>query len=94
MSLGVILGFIQLLALLSGIFIGFPIAFTLIVLTVIFGFLGLGDMAFNIMVFQAWGVMGTETLAAVPLFIFMGYMLEQAGIMERLFRGWCQRKLR
>jgi TRAP-type mannitol/chloroaromatic compound transport system permease large subunit len=41
--------------LLSGIFIGFPIAFTLIVLTVIFGFLGLGDMAFNIMVFQAWG---------------------------------------
>ena len=88
MSIGVILGFVQLLALLSGIFLGFPIAFTLIVLTVIFGFLGLGDMAFNIMVFQAWGVMGTETLAAVPLFIFMGYMLEQAGIMERLFRGF------
>lgn len=88
MSLGVTLGFIQLFALLTGIFLGFPIAFTLIVLTVIFGFIGLGERAFDIMVFQAWGVMGTETLAAVPLFIFMGYMLEQAGIMERLFRGF------
>ncbi len=88
MSLGVVLGFVQLLALLTGIFLGFPIAFTLIVLTVVFGFIGLGEQAFNIMVFQAWGVMGTETLAAVPLFIFMGYMLEQAGIMERLFRGF------
>ncbi|MCR8547391.1 TRAP transporter large permease subunit [Salipiger sp. P9] len=88
MSFGVILGFAQLLALLTGIFAGFPIAFTLIVLTVVFGFVGLGERAFDIMVYQAWGVMGTETLAAVPLFIFMGYMLEQAGIMERLFRGF------
>ncbi|MBE3637799.1 TRAP transporter large permease [Mangrovicoccus algicola] len=88
MSFGVILGFAQLAALLAGIFAGFPIAFTLIVLTVFFGYLGLGGRAFDLMVYQSWGVMGTETLAAVPLFVFMGYILEQAGIMERLFKGF------
>ncbi|MFP4125602.1 MAG: TRAP transporter large permease subunit [Alphaproteobacteria bacterium] len=88
MSFDVVLGFILLAGLLIGIFAGFPIAFTLIALTVVFGYLGLGERVFDIMVFQAWGVMGTETLAAVPLFVFMGYMLEQAGMMERLFRGF------
>jgi len=83
-----ILGFVLLAALLGGIFIGFPIAFTLICLTVIFGYIGLGELVFNLMVFQAWGVMREETLAAVPLFVFMGYILEQAGMMERLFRGF------
>ncbi len=88
MTFNEILGFVFLGALLTGIFAGFPIAFTLISLTVVFGYIGLGEQVFNIMVFQAWGVMGEETLAAVPLFVFMGYMLEQAGIMERLFRGF------
>jgi tripartite ATP-independent transporter DctM subunit len=84
----VLLGFLCLGALLTCIFAGFPIAFTLVSLTVIFGYLGLGDRVFDIMVFQAWGVMTEETLAAVPLFVFMGYMLEQAGMMERLFLGF------
>jgi len=88
MTFNEILGIILLICLLSGIFIGFPIAFTLICLTIIFGYLGLGDMVFNLMVFQAWGVMNEETLAAVPLFVFMGYVLEQAGMMERLFKGF------
>ena len=88
MSFDVILGFILLAGLLIGIFGGFPIAFTLIALTVVFGYIGLGERVFDIMVYQAWGVMSTETLAAVPLFVFMGYMLEQAGMMERLFRGF------
>ncbi|PWG64942.1 TRAP transporter large permease [Spiribacter halobius] len=88
MDMNEILGFLLLLALLTGIFIGFPIAFTLICLTVIFGYIGLGDLVFNLMVFQAWGVMREETLAAVPLFVFMGYVLEQAGMMERLFKGF------
>ncbi len=88
MSFDVVLGFILLAGLLIGIFAGFPIAFTLIALTVVFGYIGLGERVFDIMVYQAWGVMGTETLAAVPLFVFMGYMLEQAGMMERLFRGF------
>ncbi len=88
MSFDVVLGFVLLAGLLIGIFAGFPIAFTLIALTVVFGYIGLGERVFDIMVYQAWGVMGTETLAAVPLFVFMGYMLEQAGMMERLFRGF------
>jgi tripartite ATP-independent transporter DctM subunit len=88
MTFDVALGFVLLAGLLIGIFAGFPIAFTLIALTVVFGYLGLGERVFDIMVYQAWGVMGTETLAAVPLFVFMGYMLEQAGMMERLFRGF------
>lgn len=88
MSFNEILGLVLLAALLTGIFAGFPIAFTLIVLSFVFGYIGLGERAFDIMVYQAWGTMGTETLAAVPLFVFMGYMLEQAGMMERLFRGF------
>jgi len=85
---GEILGLILLGALLVGIFVGFPIAFTLIVLSVVFGYIGMGEKVFYLMVFQTIGLMKEETLAAVPLFIFMGHVLEQAGLMERLFRSF------
>ncbi len=85
---GEILGLILLGALLVGIFVGFPIAFTLIVLSVVFGYIGMGEKVFYLMVFQTIGLMTEETLAAVPLFIFMGHVLEQAGLMERLFRSF------
>ena len=85
---GEILGLILLGALLVGIFVGFPIAFTLIVLSVVFGYIGFGDTVFYLMVFQTIGLMKEETLAAVPLFIFMGHVLEQAGLMERLFKSF------
>jgi tripartite ATP-independent transporter DctM subunit len=83
-----ILGVFLLISLITFIFIGFPIAFTLIILAVVFGFIGLGKMVFYLMVFQTWGLMKEETLAAVPLFIFMGHILEQAGLMERLFKSF------
>jgi tripartite ATP-independent transporter DctM subunit len=83
-----ILGVVLLGALLAGIFVGFPIAFTLIVLSVVFGYIGFGDTVFYLMVFQTIGLMKEETLAAVPLFIFMGHVLERAGLMERLFRSF------
>src|SRR5687767_15411708 len=83
-----LLGGIMLVVMLGAIFIGFPIAFTLILLAFIFGWLGLGDRAFYIMVFQTIGLMKEEVLAAVPLFIFMGYLMEQGGLMERLFKGF------
>jgi tripartite ATP-independent transporter DctM subunit len=70
------------------IFIGFPISFTLLLLALVFGWLGLGDRAFYILVFQTIGLMKEEVLAAVPLFIFMGYLMEQGGLMERLFKGF------
>ena len=83
-----LLGAIMLSLMLVVIFIGFPISFTLLLLALIFGWVGLGDKAFYIMVFQTIGLMKEEVLAAVPLFIFMGYLMEQGGLMERLFKGF------
>jgi tripartite ATP-independent transporter DctM subunit len=83
-----VLGLILLGALLAGIFVGFPIAFTLIILSIVFGYIGFGDTVFYLMVFQTIGLMKEETLAAVPLFVFMGHVLERAGLMERLFKSF------
>jgi tripartite ATP-independent transporter DctM subunit len=82
-----LLGILLLVVLLVSIFLGFPISFTLIICALIFGYLGFGDKVFSLMVMQAYGFMKEEVLAAVPLFLFMGYILERAGLMERLFRG-------
>jgi TRAP-type mannitol/chloroaromatic compound transport system permease large subunit len=80
------LGLIMLFGMVAVIFIGFPISFTLLFLALIFGGLGLGtDQTFNLAYLQIWGTMKDEIFPAVPLFIFMGYMTEQAGLMERLF---------
>jgi tripartite ATP-independent transporter DctM subunit len=83
-----LLGGIMLALMLVVIFIGFPISFTLLLLALIFGWAGLGDRAFYILVFQTIGLMKEEVLAAVPLFIFMGYLMEQGGLMARLFKGF------
>jgi len=88
MTGGEILGLILLASLICGIFVGFPIAFTLMILGLVFGYLGFGSIVFDLMVFQTLGMMKEETLAAVPLFIFMGHILEQAGLMERLFKSF------
>jgi TRAP-type mannitol/chloroaromatic compound transport system permease large subunit len=80
------LGLIMLVGMVAVIFIGFPISFTLLFLALIFGGLGMGwDQTFNLAYLQIWGTMKDEIFPAVPLFIFMGYMTEQAGLMERLF---------
>jgi tripartite ATP-independent transporter DctM subunit len=81
-----LLGGLMLALMIFVIFVGFPIAFTLLLLALAFGYVGLGDTVFYLMVFQTIGMMKEEVLAAVPLFIFMGYITEQAGLMERLFR--------
>src|SRR4026209_748958 len=83
-----LLGASMLVLMLGAIFIGFPIAFTLLLLALIFGWIGLRDRPFYIMVFQTIGLMKEEVLAAVPLFIFMGYLMKQGGLMERLFKGF------
>ena len=80
-----LLGAVMLAALIVGICAGFPIAFTLVVITVVFGYIGLGPIVFDLIALQTIGLAKEEVLAAVPLFIFMGYMTEQAGLMERLF---------
>jgi tripartite ATP-independent transporter DctM subunit len=79
------LGLVMLVVMIGAIFIGFPISFTLLFLALTFGYFGLGDVVFSLAYFQTIGLMKEELLAAVPLFIFMGFLTEQAGLMERLF---------
>src|SRR5512134_164506 len=83
-----LLGFVLLGVFFGAIFIGFPVAFTLIVLSLAFGYLALGDMVSYLTVFQTLGLMKDDVLPAVPLFIFMGYLLEEGGLMERLFHAF------
>ncbi len=81
-----ILGLVMLFGMVTVIFIGFPISFTLLFLALVFGWIGLGiELTFNLTYLQIWGTMKDEVFPAVPLFIFMGFMTEQAGLMERLF---------
>lgn len=83
-----IIGFIMIATMLFAIFIGFPISFTLIFLGFVFGAWGFGaDLVFFLMALQFNSVMLEQTLAAVPLFVFMGILMEQAGLMERLFKS-------
>ncbi|HEY8242964.1 MAG: TRAP transporter large permease subunit [Vicinamibacteria bacterium] len=81
------LGIVLLGVLFGAIFIGFPIAFTLIAVGAIGGYLALGPLALHLMTLQIFSVMRDPTLASVPFFLFMGYLLERSGLMERLFRG-------
>ena len=83
-----ILGFVLIGVMLFAIFIGFPISFTLIFLGFVFGYLGFGKLVFYLMTLQFSMVMTEQTLAAVPLLVFMGIMMEQAGLMERLFSAF------
>lgn len=80
-----LLGLIMLVVMIGAIFLGFPISFTLLFLAFAFGYFGLGESVFSLAYFQTIGLMKEELLAAVPLFIFMGFLTEQAGLMERLF---------
>lgn len=79
------IGLLMVGGMLAGIFVGFPISFTLIFLGLAFGYWGFGDLVFYLMTLQFNASMMEQTLAAVPLFVFMGIMMEQANLMERLF---------
>jgi tripartite ATP-independent transporter DctM subunit len=88
MTLEALVGLIMLVVLLGAIFIGVPISFTLLFLALSFGYFGMGGTVFDLAYFQIIGLMKEELLAAVPLFIFMGFITEQAGLMERLFQAF------
>jgi TRAP-type mannitol/chloroaromatic compound transport system permease large subunit len=80
------IGVIMIGIMLLAIFVGFPISFTLIFLGFVFGAWGFGGkLVFYLQTLQFNNVMLEQTLSAVPLFVFMGIMMEQAGLMERLF---------
>ena len=83
-----ILALAMLFSMITVIFIGFPISFTLLFIALVFGAIGLGlELTFNLAYLQIWGFMKDDILPAVPLFIFMGFMSEKAGLMTRLFES-------
>src|SRR4051812_24289958 len=88
MTPDIAIGLVMLFVMIGAIFIGVPISFTLLFLALTFGYLSLGDVVFSLAYFQTIGMMKEELLAAVPLFIFMGFITEQAGLMERLFSAF------
>lgn len=81
------LGLLMLALFVVCILLGFPIAFTLMALGIFFGYLGMGDLVFNLLVQRTYAVMASEVLISVPLFVFMGYVIERANILDRLFRA-------
>ncbi len=72
------------LALTILLMVGFPVTFTLMGTALAFGLIGFGWSFFNLLPLRIWGVMTNVTLLAVPLFVFMGVMLERSGLAEEL----------
>src|SRR5258708_20134300 len=85
MTFEILTGLVMLVVMLGAIFIGIQISFTLLFLALTFGYFALGKVVFDLAYFQTIGMMKEEVLAAVPLFIFMGFITEQPGLMARLF---------
>jgi tripartite ATP-independent transporter DctM subunit len=82
----------ELGVLMLGLFVvfimfGFPIAFTLMALGVFFGYFAMGDIIFQLLVQRSYSVMTNDVLISIPLFVFMGYIIERANILDRLFRS-------
>jgi len=81
------LGVVMLGMFVVFIMFGFPIAFTLMALGVFFGYFAMGDLIFNLLVQRTYSVMTNDVLISIPLFVFMGYVIERANILDRLFRS-------
>jgi tripartite ATP-independent transporter DctM subunit len=64
--------------------LGYPVAFTLGAIALLFGSIFLDFSFFNLLPMRIWGVMTNFTLLAVPLFVFMGVILEKSGLAEDL----------
>lgn len=89
------LGLTMLGLIVVAIMMGFPTAFTLMGLGMIFGFIAFLDPAqhwwhnriFDLIVQRTYGVMTNDTLLSVPLFVFMGYIMERAALVDRMFHA-------
>jgi tripartite ATP-independent transporter DctM subunit len=84
------LGVLMLVLFVGFIMLGFPIAFTLMAMGVGFAFLafdGNMEQVMALLVQRTWSVMTNDILISVPLFVFMGYIIERANILDRLFRS-------
>jgi TRAP-type mannitol/chloroaromatic compound transport system permease large subunit len=89
------LGLLMLALIVVAIMLGFPTAFTLMGMGVFFAWLAYRsvnpDLAvrqtLDLMVQRAYAVMANDVLIAVPLFVFMGYLVERAALIDRLFKA-------
>ena len=89
------LGLLMLALIVVGIMMGFPTAFTLMGMGVFFGWLAYRSVnpalaqtqILDLMVQRAHYVMSNDVLIAVPLFVFMGYLVERAALIDRLFKA-------
>ena len=73
--------------LLAGCVLGFPIAFVLGGLATLFGLAFWGNQVLLMFVSRGYGMMSDYIMIAVPLFVLMGYIMEQTGIAVRLYNG-------
>lgn len=81
MTFWIIMMFVTLMVMLL---VGYPVAFTLGAVAMFYGSIFLGMDFFQLLPLQIWGVMTNFTLLAVPLFVFMGIMLDKSGLAEDL----------
>jgi len=82
-----LIGVMMLVLFIFAIMLGYPIAFTLMALGVAFGYYGMGDAIFQLVVQRTFSVMTNDVLISVPLFTFMGYIIDRANILDRMFRA-------
>lgn len=89
------LGLTMLGLIVVVIMMGFPTAFTLMGLGMMFGFVALYDPAghwldnkvFDLMVQRAFGAMNNDTLLSIPLFVLMGYIMERGALVDKMFHS-------
>lgn len=81
------LGLVSLGMIFVGLLTGYPMAFTFIFVALVFGYMGMGYQVVGLMQYQFFSLMRDTTMAAIPLFLFMGFILERSGLMDRMFRA-------
>jgi TRAP-type mannitol/chloroaromatic compound transport system permease large subunit len=84
------LGLMMLALVVVAIMMGFPTAFTLMGMGMLFTWLAYDrnvDLTLTLMVQSAFKVMGNDVLISIPLFVFMGYLVERANLIDKLFKS-------
>jgi TRAP-type mannitol/chloroaromatic compound transport system permease large subunit len=89
------LGLTMLCLIIVVIMMGFPTAFTLMGLGMVFGFTAfynpaepwLDNRVFNLMVQRTYGAMTNDTLLSIPLFVLMGYVMERGALVDKMFHS-------
>ena len=89
------LGLFMLALVVVAIMLGFPTAFTLMGMGMVFAYIAYRsqnpslavDQTLDLMVQRAYSVMSNDVLISIPLFVFMGYLIERANLIEKLFKS-------